>query len=389
LGIFCAIVLGGCRSAGEDVGVVKLAIAAGPSDAACLQVTVTGPSGSATRTLGLTPGTPTTGTLGGLPLGAVTVEGQAFSSRCAALTSSSIPTWLADPVSVVLTSGTAVPVQLVMHPSGQISISVDWSTGTDGGQDAAGGRAGAGGGQGGAGGGQAGADGGGADGGNRAVADVLNGQMWLAPCRVDTQAAVCSTVTGSCPSSGTDPVIKGALLTDKTVTLGGTVGTPYTITVHVQGEVESKTYTGTTDQDNTALTPKADGFATGGTPTSSDAYAVYLLRVTNPGATTHTDYFLNSLNPPGVSNHTTYGVDYTARISAQGGATVRLVEADGNCSQIKNCGPMTNDGSICAAPIILGPVIEPQARALNPSFNFDQAYNGQWLVMVVKDVTSP
>jgi hypothetical protein len=392
LGIFGAVVLVGCQSTGEDVGVVKLAIAPGPTDAACLRVTVTGPSGtSATRTLGLVPGKSTTGTIGGLPLGAVSVKGEAFSYACSQLTNASIPTWVADPVSVVLTPGTPAPVELVMQKAGQIQVSVDWSTGGAGGQGGAGGAAGTGGTGGAAGtGGTGGAAGTGGTGGSglNAVAAALNGQMWIAPCKADTQAAVCATITGSCPTS-TDPILKGVLMTDKTLTLGGTVGTPYTITLRVQGEVESKTYTGTTDQNTTALSPRADGFATGGTPTQADAYSVYLLRVTNPGAMTHTDYFLNSLNPPGVSNHTTYGVDYVARISAQGGATIRLVVADANCSQIKNCGPTANDGSVCAAPIILGSVIDPQARAANPSFNFDQAYNGQWLVTVVTDVTSP
>jgi hypothetical protein len=127
-----------------------------------------------------------------------------------------------------------------------------------------------------------------------------------------------------------------------------------------------------------------DGFCVGGTPTGADAYNVYMVRVSNPKQ----DYFLNSLQTPGVSNHTTYGMDYMAKIKANGGATVRLVAADSNCSMIKNCGPMVNDGSVCAQPIVLGSM-DPQAVALNPGFNFTTAYNGQWIVMVVTEVTSP
>jgi hypothetical protein len=55
---------------------------------------------------------------------------------------------------------------------------------------------------------------------------------------------------------------------------------------------------------------------------------------------------------------------------------------------IKNCGPTQNDGNTCAAPIVLTGM-EPEAVSLNPTFNFNTAYNGQWLVMTVKGVTSP
>jgi len=225
-------------------------------------------------------------------------------------------------------------------------------------------------------------------GGMTDVANALNGFMLLGPCLADTQAAVCSTYARTCPAANAnDPALSGVLTTDKTITLGGTTGTSYTITLHIQGEVESKQYGGM-DQNSTAQSPKADGFCVGGSPVNGDAYNVYMIRVTNPGATTKTDYFLNSLQGPGVSNHTTYGIDYTASIKAQGGATIRLVAADKNCSMIKNCGPTQNDGNTCAAPIILSN-IEADAKTLNPTFDFTKAYNGQWIVMTVKGVTSP
>jgi hypothetical protein len=82
--------------------------------------------------------------------------------------------------------------------------------------------------------------------------------------------------------------------------------------------VESKRYNGGTDQSSQAQSPKADGFCTGGTPTNENAYNVYMVRVTSPKQ----DYFLNSLQGPGVSNHTTYGIDYVAKIQANGGATL-------------------------------------------------------------------
>jgi hypothetical protein len=232
------------------------------------------------------------------------------------------------------------------------------------------------------------------------VASVLNGQMLLGPCKATASASVCDTREpgAACPGNA-DRALAGILTTNHTVTLGGTTGTPYTITMHIQGVVESKQYTGGADANSAAQSPAANGFCVGGTPTTVDNYNVYMLRVTNPGATTHTDYFFNSLEQPpagstqrgpGVSNHTTYGIDYvTGPIRAQGGATILLVAGDSNCQMIKNCGPMENSGNVCAAPIII-PNVDPVARSANPTFDFTQTpYNGQWVVMVVKTVTSP
>lgn len=365
------VVMAACSSQSEpEAGVISLAVASAPTGTACLKVTVEGASGSVQRTLALSPGNPTTGTLSGLPLGEVSVEAQAFNSACSGLTASSVATWVSSPTSALLTPGTPVSVQLAMQKAGQIKVSVDWNTGGSG-----------------AGGSGSGGSGAGGSGGLLSVAAPLNGQMILGSCLSDTGAVVCRTSPGACPSpNSADPVLSGVLMTDKTVTLGGNPGTQYTVTVHVQGEVEAKTYTGGLDQNNVAGSPKADGFVTGGTPTQANAYGVYLLRVTNPGSP-KTDYFLNSLVPPGVSDHTTYGVDYVAKIKAEGGATIRLVAADPNCSMIKNCGPAPSS-VVCLAPII--PTnIEPTVVAANPGFDFATPFNGQWLSLAVTNVTSP
>jgi hypothetical protein len=217
-----------------------------------------------------------------------------------------------------------------------------------------------------------------------AVGGPLDGSMLLGKCLTDSATSVCQTINGGCPAANQqDPALSGVITTDKMITLGGDPNVTYTITLHVQGEAESKRYTGGADANSSAQSPKADGFCTGGTPTNGDAYNVYMVRVTSPKQ----DYFLNSMQPPGVSNHTTYGLDYTAKIQAKGGTTIRLVAADSNCSMIKNCGPMENSGNACTAPIILANV-DPKATAKNPTFDFTKAFNGQWLVMVVTDVTA-
>jgi hypothetical protein len=226
-----------------------------------------------------------------------------------------------------------------------------------------------------------------------AVAAPLNGKMLVGPCRADTQAAVCSTAAGACPAAvAADRALSGVHTTDMMLTLGGDPAVMYTINIHVQGEVEHKTYSNCVDQNSAATSPRADGWCVGSAasvPSQNDAYNVYMIRVINPGATLaqRTDYFLNSL-APGVSNHTTYGMDYMAKIQAMGGATIRLLAADSNCSMIKNCGPAVNDGNTCANPIIIANV-DPAGAALNPTFPFTTIYNGQWVLITVTSVTSP
>lgn len=218
------------------------------------------------------------------------------------------------------------------------------------------------------------------------VAGPLNGAMLLGPCVNKTAESVCQTNKNgtACPGANAgDPALSGYLSTDKTITLGGDPAKVYTITLHVQGEVESKRYDGGKDQSTVGGSPKADGFCEGGTPTNGDAYNVYMARVSAPKK----DYFFNYIQPPGVSNHTTYGIDYTAKITANGGATIRLVAADKNCSMIRNCGPQENSGNVCSAPITLQN-IDPVATSKNPTFDFTKPYDGQWVVMVVTDVTA-
>jgi hypothetical protein len=166
------------------------------------------------------------------------------------------------------------------------------------------------------------------------------------------------------------------------VTLGGDPAKLYTLTLHVQGEVEAKAYPGGKDQESSKPSPAADGFSDGGTPEGGNNYNVYMARVTSPKK----DYFFNAVAPPGKSDHTTYGVDYTAKIQANGGTTIRLVAADSNCSMIKNCGP-NNNGGTCNAAITLAN-IDPKAKEKNPTFDFAKAYNGQWVALVVTDVTA-
>jgi hypothetical protein len=212
------------------------------------------------------------------------------------------------------------------------------------------------------------------------VGGPLTGQMLKGPCLSDFDPLVCRTGDG-CQDNNADFALSGVLTTDNTITLGGDPAKLYNITLHIQGEVEAKSYGSAGDQEKSKPSPMADGFQVGGSPTKADAYNVYMARVVSPAK----DYFFNALVPPGVSDHTTYGIDYVGKIQANGGSKIRLIAADRNCSMIKNCGP-NNNGNGCSAPITLAN-IDPVAKSKNPTFDFTKAYNGQWVVMVVTDVT--
>ena len=227
------------------------------------------------------------------------------------------------------------------------------------------------------------------------VAAPINGVLITSPCVTDVSngGSVCDTRQpgAACPdTTNADLPLRGIKTFDKTYTLGGARGTMYRITIHVQGEVEAKTYTGGVNQEGVKVSPMMDGWYS---PTTQGAdstrvvtgtYNVYTLRVTPP-AGTKVDYFLNAIQPTGVQNHTTYGMDYMATFTAEGGSTVRLISSDSNCQMIRNCGPTENDGSRCPGPIIMMP--EAAVVTANPTVNFTRAYDGQWIGITVKTVT--
>jgi hypothetical protein len=220
------------------------------------------------------------------------------------------------------------------------------------------------------------------------VADPLDGLMMVSKCGTQVQASVCLTTppSGTCPpKNDADPALSGALI-DRTFLLKGFGGAPYKITLHIQGEVESKGFIGGSDPDSGGVSPHLNGFRTGGAPTT-DSYSSFMLRITGYEFGATTDYFLNSLQGPGASQHTTYGIDYKTDIVVNGMSVVRMVLADPNCMQIRNCGPVANDGNTCFQPLLIRD-IEPSAIAHNPGFDFNSPFDGQWLVMTVTDVVA-
>lgn len=212
------------------------------------------------------------------------------------------------------------------------------------------------------------------------VAADLHGHTILMPCGQDTEVRVCRPIqVNSGCSAGNDPALAGGHSHDETVTIGGTPGTFYNVTLRIHGMVEGKTYrNGGMDRDNSSDLP-ADGLYTGGEPDNqANGYNIYLIRTSSP----EQDYFLNSIAAGNDTRirHSVFEIDYTFDLRVEGGSSVRLVSADPNCSAIKNCAE-PDVGGVCNAVTINGldPLI---ANAIE-----DQPFNGQFVGVLVEGVT--
>jgi hypothetical protein len=125
---FLALSLGtaaACSGPHDEVGAARLAITQVPTDTRCIRITVTG-TRQVTRAFTVTPGASATFTLGQLPLGLATFDGEAFPAVCAAVVAASVPGWVSDPVQATVTVSPPVDVVLQMRRNGRGSVSVDF-----------------------------------------------------------------------------------------------------------------------------------------------------------------------------------------------------------------------------------------------------------------------
>jgi len=199
----------------------------------------------------------------------------------------------------------------------------------------------------------------------------LDGQKYLLACGADQGYSnlVCQNPQGACPNQGQPYLTLGMHNRDEHVKFGGTAGTVYQVTIHVRGIVEPKHYTGGVKD------AAHEGFYTGGAPSQSGNYNVYLLKTSGMQAQS---YFLNSLNQQEA--HFTYAIDYTVTIPIEGGADMWFLSDDSNCSAIKNCDTSSVDK----------PGNQPGCKPITlAGFNetgITQPYNGQFIVIHVTDV---
>jgi hypothetical protein len=199
----------------------------------------------------------------------------------------------------------------------------------------------------------------------------LDGQKYLLACGPDQGYSnlVCQNPQGACPNQGQPYLTLGMHNRDDHVKFGGTAGTVYQVTIRVRGIVEPKHYTGGTKD------AADEGFYTGGAPSTSGNYNVYLLKTSGMQGQS---YFLNALNQQEA--HFSYAIDYTVTIPIEGGADMWFLSDDSNCSAIKNCDTSSVDK----------PGNQPGCMPITlAGFNeagITQPYNGQFIVIHVVDV---
>jgi len=190
-------------------------------------------------------------------------------------------------------------------------------------------------------------------------AAVIDGTRWEVPCgTLTSNSETCTNFPAgktSCPAGGNYNL-------DKTVTFGGTRGTFYNVAVRIRGVVEPKPYRG----------GMSDGmhFYVGGQPVTTGedgVYNTYSITVSSPAQS----YYLNYDEGKGVG-HYVFTIDHMKTIRIEGGATVKFLGLDTNCSTIRNC---VKTGPNCMPYIVPG--VPPAPKA----------FDGQYIQLDVVSVT--
>lgn len=127
----------------------------------------------------------------------------------------------------------------------------------------------------------------------------------------------------------------------KDVTIAGTPGKTYDVVLRIRGVVEPTKITGGTRPDTSTTTIngkmyRAQPYTVGGTP-GDQTYQPWLLTVSAPSQ----NYFFNDY---GLTEHSTFLLDYQVKIPITGGATITLDVNDGNDHEIDNYAKLTNEG---------------------------------------------
>lgn len=111
---------------GEEVGSLELLLSSVPSNAACLQVDVTG-SRSLSKSFDLTAGSTPKFALDRLPVGPVKVDAKAFAESCAKVKTTSVPSWVAEkPATAKIDPLTVAKILLKLIQNGRGEVNVDW-----------------------------------------------------------------------------------------------------------------------------------------------------------------------------------------------------------------------------------------------------------------------
>jgi hypothetical protein len=144
-------------------------------------------------------------------------------------------------------------------------------------------------------------------------------------------------------------------------TIGGTPGTTYDVTLRIRGVVEPTKITGGTrpDMSTTMINGKTYRkvpYTVGGTP-GDPTYQPWLFSVAKPAQ----NYFFNDY---GLTEHSTFLLDYQVTIPMEGGTKVTLDVNDGNDHEIDNYAMLKNDG--ISGSMNLGQYIQLSVISVKP-----------------------
>jgi hypothetical protein len=100
-----------------------------PSDIRCITIDAAGTRLQSER-FSVTPGAGTTLTMRGVSPGSTKFTGASYPVTCDSITTASVPSWIADAVTVTIVAGTQTNITLVMRPAGLAGIGVDFQGGS-------------------------------------------------------------------------------------------------------------------------------------------------------------------------------------------------------------------------------------------------------------------
>ena len=116
-----------------SVGQVTLYVEDVPADVACLRITAGGTTREVVRDLDVTQGEAVTESFSGLPIGTVVFQAAAYSQICDKVTSSTVPTWISEEVSVTVSLTHSTSVSLTLYRNGRAKVTVGFDPETDAG----------------------------------------------------------------------------------------------------------------------------------------------------------------------------------------------------------------------------------------------------------------
>jgi hypothetical protein len=152
----------------------------------------------------------------------------------------------------------------------------------------------------------------------------------------------------------------GGKVTQQMLQLGGDPNVLYSVTLHVRGVVEPRTYVGGKDAGN--------HFYVGGTGQQPSNYNSFSVVVSSPAQT----FYLNADTK--AEGYRVFTLDHQKAIVVAGGATVTLQVMDPDCAMVKNC--QSAQANTCTPYVVAG---VPPAPA---------AYNGQFVQLDVVSVAA-